>query len=275
MIQIEGGPVLELREVRFRYPRSESEAVAGVTILIEEGGHTAILGPNGAGKSTLLRLMLGILEPTAGRVLLWGRPTAEWDRRQMARMVGVVAQDRPPDFPLSVRAFVELGRNPHLRAFQRLGPGDRKAVEQAIQATDLRSLSERLLGQLSGGELQRAKLARALAQEPRILLLDEPTAHLDLSHGVEFFDMLAELASREGLTVVTVTHDLHLASRFARDALLLSKGCPVASGSVRRVLEPGHLERAFTCPVQVIELGELGQHVVPLGGRSRMGATEG
>jgi iron complex transport system ATP-binding protein len=275
MSQMNGGPVLELSDVRYRYARSEAEAVAGVTLVVQEGEHTAILGPNGAGKSTLLRLMLGILGPSRGRVLLWGRPSAEWERRQMARMVGVVAQDRPPDFPLPIREFVELGRNPHLRPFQRLGPADREAVDRAIQATDLRTLSERHLGQLSGGELQRAKLARALAQEPRVLLLDEPTAHLDLSHGLEFFDMLADLASRERLTVVTVTHDLHFASRFAREALLLSEGRPVASGPVRRVLDPLHLERAFTCPVQVIELGDLGQHVVPLSGRGRMSAEEG
>jgi iron complex transport system ATP-binding protein len=263
------GPVLELSDVRFRYPRSESEAVAGVTLVVREGGHTAILGPNGAGKSTLLRLMLGILQPVAGRVLLWDRPAAEWDRREVARRVGVVAQDRPPDFPLRVREFVELGRNPHLQPFQRLGPVDRAAVERAIRATDLHGLAERHLDQLSGGELQRAKLARALAQEPRILLLDEPTAHLDLSHGLEFFDLLADLANRGRLTVVTVTHDLHFASRFARDAVLLSEGRTVASGSVVKVLHPGHLERAFKCPVQVIELGGLGHHVIPLSGHGR------
>ena len=256
--------VIAVEGLRFRYPRASTDAVQDVSFLVPTGGHTAILGPNGAGKTTLLRLILGLLRPCAGRVTLWNRNVADWRRRDLARRVAVVSQERPPDFPISVAEFVELGRNPHLSAWRGPGWEDKAAVAKALERTDLESLTDRRISELSGGELQRAKLARALAQAPSLLLLDEPTAHLDLGHELQFFQLAARLATEQGLTLVTVTHSLSLASRFADRSVLLAGGQLLVAGSAEDVLQPGHIENAFGWPVQVLELGELGLHVVPL-----------
>lgn len=252
-----------LEEVRYAYPGRSRPAVDGVNLELGGGRHTCIVGPNGAGKSTLLRLMLGLLTLDGGRILLWGRALADWPRRALARRVGVVAQDPPPRFPMPVREFVEMGRHPHLRPWQRLGSADRQAVESALGRTALTELAGHSISSLSGGELQRSKLARALAQEPRLLLLDEPTAHLDLGHGVRIFGLIDRLVREEGLSAVTVTHDLGLAGRFADRVVLLSAGRTVADGEARQVLTPDHLGRAFGHPVEVVDLGPLGLQVVP------------
>lgn len=256
--------MLEVRDVRFRYRRSRTDAVRGVSFAVHRHAHTAILGPNGAGKSTLLRLVLGLLEPAEGSIRLWGRSVREWGRRALARRVGVVSQDRPPDFPITVRDFVELGRNPHLSPWRGAGEVDRTVVRRSLERTDIAALAERRLDELSGGELQRAKLARALAQEPAMLLLDEPTAHLDLGHELQIFALVSRLARDEGLTVVSVTHSLPLAGRFADTCLLLAGGEPIAWGSPAEVLREEPIERAFGWPVRVVDLGGLGRQVVPL-----------
>ncbi len=258
-------PTFRLEDIHYAYPGRPGPAVDGVDLELGGGRHTCIVGPNGAGKSTLLRLMLGLLTPDRGQILLWGRTVADWPRRALARRVGVVAQDPPPRFPISAREFVEMGRHPHLRPWQRLGPVDREAVENALRHTELTELVGRSISSLSGGELQRTKLARALAQEPRLLLLDEPTAHLDLGHGARIFGLIDRLMRERGLSAVTVTHDLGLAGRFADRVVLLSAGRAVADGDARQVLTADHLRLAFGHPVEVVDLGPLGLQVVPTG----------
>lgn len=260
----EGSELFHVRDLRFRYRGSPVDALVGLSFSIPEGEHTAVLGPNGAGKSTLLRLLAGTLRPMEGAVLFRGRPVPEWGRRRIGRTIGVVAQAWPPDFPLTVREFVELGRNPHLSRWQAFRAADRRAVERALARADIAGLAGRRLSQLSGGELQRAKLACALAQEPSTLLLDEPTAHLDLGHELEIFELLRDLVTRTGLSVVSVTHNLGLASRFADHLLLLADGGLAASGLPRDVLRAGPLRRAFGWPVRVVDLGPLGLQVLPL-----------
>lgn len=261
----------EILDVDFRYPGARQDALHGVHLVIPAGKHTAILGPNGAGKSTLLRLLLGLLKPRRGTVALGDRSLEQWRRRELARRVGVVSQEQPPDLPLSVRAFVELGRNPHLKPWARLRTLDQVAVRRALARADLQDLAERSISELSGGELQRAKLARALAQEPGILVLDEPTAHLDIGHEVRFFHLLQELVEGEGITVVSVTHNLHLASRYADLLVLLSQGGIAAVGSASEVLQAAHVGRAFGWPVEIVNLGRKGVQVVP----TAPGAAEG
>lgn len=260
-----GAATFRLDDVHYAYPGRSGPAVDGVDLELGGGRHTCIVGPNGAGKSTLLRLMLGLLTPDRGQILLWGRTVADWPRRALARRVGVVAQDPPPRFPISVREFVEMGRHPHLRPWQRLGRVDREAVESALGRAELTELAGRSISSLSGGEQQRTKLARALAQEPRLLLLDEPTAHLDLGHGARIFGLIDRLVRERGLSAITVTHDLGLAGRFADRVVLLSAGRTVADGDARRVLTADHLRLAFGHPVEVVDLGPLGLQVVPTG----------
>jgi iron complex transport system ATP-binding protein len=258
------GPAFELSDARLRYARSSEEAVAGISCEIPEGRWTAVVGPNGAGKSTLLKLLSGVLPPSAGRVRFRGRELSEWGRRKLARELAVVAQEAPPRVPLTVREFTEMGRNPYLQPWAALSAGDRQAVEAALRSTELLPLVDRQLGELSGGELQRAKLARALAQAPSVILLDEPTAHLDLGHAVRFFELLRELIGRSDWTVICVTHDLNLASRYADLIMLLGGGELIRSGKPDEVLEPRALELTYGCAVRVEDLGTLGRLVVPL-----------
>ncbi len=260
----EPAPLFRLQDVRFAYPRTGDEAVRGITCDIEEGRWTALVGPNGAGKSTLLRLLSGVSRPSAGRISLRDRRLDEWGRRELSRDMAVVAQEPPLHVPLTVREFVELGRNPYVRPWAPLAAHDHEAVDAALRRTDMWTLVDRQLAELSGGEVQRAKLARALAQAPSVLLLDEPTAHLDLGHAVRFFELLRRLVGQGGWTVICVTHDLNLASRYADSLLLLAEGELIAGGHPSAVLEPDALRRTYGCQVRVEDLGPLGLLVVPM-----------
>ncbi|HET6230621.1 MAG TPA: ABC transporter ATP-binding protein, partial [Longimicrobiaceae bacterium] len=177
----------------FRYPDSARAAVDGVSLEIPGGACTAVLGPNGSGKSTLLRLLLGTLTPERGTVQFRGRAVAAWPRVEMAREVGVVPQGEELAFPILVRELVAMGRYPYLGSWRREGPDDRRAVEEAMRRCDVLHLAGRPVSTLSGGEQQRARVARALAQEPSVLALDEPTASLDISHEMSIFELLREL----------------------------------------------------------------------------------
>lgn len=254
----------ELRGVSYTYPGAEAPALRDVTLGFSAGRHHAILGPNGAGKSTLLRLVLGLLQPASGAVYLEGRPVEARRRREVARRVGVVTQEPRSDFPLTVRSYVEMGRHPYLRPWQELRPEDSEAVRSALARVEMGDLAERLLSDLSGGELQRVRLARALAQEPRLMLLDEPTAHLDLGHEMRIFRLVNHLVEEAGMTTITVTHNLHLASRFASRLVLLVDGEIVARGAPREVLRAEPVERAFGWPVHVERRAGEGAFVVPL-----------
>jgi len=253
-----------LDAVTARYPGAADPALHAVSLRIPEGRHTAVLGPNGAGKSTLLRVLLGLIRPESGEALLDGRATASYRRREMARRAALVAAGEEFAFPLTVREFVALGRTPHVAAWAGLEGHDRAVVDAALQDLDLRRLADRSVARLSAGELQRVRLARALAQETPILLLDEPTAHLDLAHEVEIFERVSQLIVENSFTVVTVTHNMNLASRYADRVLLLSGGRLTAEGAPAEVLDVERIERTFGCPVRVETRGEFGVLVLPL-----------
>lgn len=257
--------MFRLEGVCFRYPDGVVDAVREVTLRVSAGRHTQLVGPNGAGKSTLFRLMLGRLRPSRGRIELAGRELAAWRARELARRVGVVAPERPPDFPITVREYVEMGRNPYLRPWAALRAADRSAVRSALARVDLEDFADRDVGSLSDGERQRARLARALAQEPEVLLLDEPGAHLDLGHEMQMQALLGGLVRETGMTAVSITHNLNLASRFGDALALLSGGRLVAEGTPREVLTAERVEEAFGWPVRIVDLGELGLQVVPRG----------
>ena len=242
--------VVRAQGLTFRYPRGEVDAVAGVDLDVAQGELVALLGPNGSGKSTLLRLLLGSLRPDAGAIELMGRPLADWPRRDIARAVGVVTQSEEMAFPLTVRELVSMGRYPHLGAWRTEGAVDRAAVARALDRCGLTSLAARPVQELSGGERQRARVARALAQEPRTLLLDEPTASLDIAHEMSLFDLLAELRT-DGVTVVIVTHNLNIAARYADRLVLLDQGRVAAAGVPADVLTRDIVERVYHWPVAI------------------------
>lgn len=245
-----GAPVYEIRSVTFAYPGSERPAVRDLDLRVERGELYGVIGPNGSGKSTLLKLLLGGLEPDAGRVEHGGRPVSGWGRRELARRIGVVPQHEETAFPLTVRELVAMGRYPHLGAWRSEGAADRRAVAEAMARCDLEGLSERPVSTLSGGERQLARIARALAQEPDTLVLDEPTVSLDIRHEMEIFALLREL-SADGVTVVLVTHNLNAAARVAGRLLMLREGSPEAEGPPADVLTREIVERAYGWPVRV------------------------
>lgn len=240
----------ETRELAVRYGAEGPWALEGISMAVPAGEIYAVLGPNGSGKSTLMKALLGTVPATRGEALVGGRSVALWPRRELARSVGAVSQSESTAFPLSVRKLVEMGRYPHLGPLSPMGPSDQRAVDDALRRCRVEDLADRAVDTLSGGEFQRVRIARALAQEPCALVLDEPTASLDIRHEMGILQLLRESA-REGVTVVLVTHHLNLAARFAHRALLLDGGRMAAQGPVREVFRPEVLEPVYQWPLSV------------------------
>jgi len=216
----------------------------GLDFVAHPGKLTAVIGPNGAGKSTLLRVIAGLIPPAAGTAALDGRPGSEWQRPALARALAYLPQERVVHWGLSARAVVGLGRLP----YRPLGAGesaaDLAAIDAALAAMDVAHLAHRPVLELSGGERARVLVARALAQEPRALLADEPAAGLDPAHQLTLFRHLAVLAAA-GRTVVVALHDLSLAARFCHSIALLHAGRAIAAGAPQEVLTPEHLATAY------------------------------
>ncbi|HUG40266.1 MAG TPA: ABC transporter ATP-binding protein [Longimicrobiales bacterium] len=242
--------VFESLELGYRYPRAAIDAVRDVRVAIPAGSLYAVIGPNGCGKTTLLRLLLGALRPSVGSVRYAGRDVADWPRRDLALRIGVVPQVEELVFPLSVRELVAMGRYPHLGPWRSEGGEDRRAVDRALETCAVAALADRSFDTLSGGERQRVRVARALAQEPETLVLDEPTASLDIAHEMGIFALLRRLADG-GVTVVLVTHNLNVAARFADRLLLMHRGRTAAEGDPVRVLARDVLEPVYDWPLAV------------------------
>lgn len=229
------------------------------------GEIVAVLGPNGTGKTTLVRLACRSVAPDSGRIELFGRDLAMLEARERARQVAVVPQESRPAFDFTVEEMVRMGRTPHLRLLGLETSRDRAGVDEALRRTGIAALANRNLGSLSGGERQRAVLARALAQEPRLLLLDEPTAFLDLKHRLALYDLLRRLNRETSLTVVVASHDLDLAARHCDRLIFLSEGAVFADGAPVDVLTPGVLRQVYGVVADVrIDAATGRPHVVPL-----------
>ncbi|WP_322818893.1 ABC transporter ATP-binding protein [Tepidiforma sp.] len=231
--------------------------VRDVSFDIVPGEMVAILGPNGSGKSTLLRGMARLHPPRAGRVLLDGRDIRTMNSRQVARLLAILPQAPATGLDLTVRELAFRGRYPHQGFLQRITQQDAQVVEWALRATDALALAERPLAALSGGERQRAWIAMALAQQPRILLLDEPTTFLDVAHQIEIMHLLRRL-NAQGITIVAILHDLALAGRFTTRIIALREGTIAFDGPPTAVLEPDALERVFGVPMLVLPDPETG-----------------
>jgi iron complex transport system ATP-binding protein len=245
--------ILEARGLAVRYPGASARALDGVSLAVVPGQLVAVAGPNGGGKTTLVRALLGHLTAEAGEAFLDGRPLREWKPAAIARGVGVVAQREEIVFPLTVRQTVLLGRYPHLGPLAAEGEADRAAVEAALRRCDIEWLAERRVDSLSGGEWQRVRVARALAQEPRVLVLDEPSGALDVRHEMELFELIRGLV-RGGIAGLVITHQLNLAARFADRVVLLAGGRVLADGVPDAVFQPDVLARVFEWPLAVTRL---------------------
>jgi iron complex transport system ATP-binding protein len=223
---------------------------------------TALLGPNGVGKSTLLQLLLGTLAPESGDVLFRDRAISKWDRKALAKEIGVVPQGEVEPL-FSVREVVAMGRYPHLGAWQRERPEDIAAIDRAMDRCDVARFADRWLSTLSGGERQRVRLARALAQEPSVLVLDEPTTFLDVRHEMTTFSLLRELCD-DGTTVVLATHNLNLAARYADDLAMLQRGHVAECGAPHLVLTVESVEAAYDWPISIVPHSAGAPQVVPI-----------
>ncbi len=255
--------ILEGRGLTVRYPNAATAALAGVDAWLRAGELVAIAGPNGGGKTTLLRALLGAVRLTGGEAKVTGRPIGSVPRAELARIVAALPQREEPAFALRVAEFVQLGRYAHLGPFTSAGPADRALVRDALERCDAWELRERTIDTLSGGEWQRVRVARALAQAPRALLLDEPTAALDVRHTMELLELVRGLVSG-GLGALVVTHELNLAARFADRVILLAGGTVQAVGTPHEVLTECTLSRVFDWPVAVTTWTGGTLQVVPL-----------
>ena len=261
--------MIGFRDLVVRYPRAATAALDGVSLDAARGELTAVVGPNGSGKSTLVRVLLGRVEPARGSVTLDDAVVQGTTRRDVATRVAVVTQREEPAFPLIVQEYVALGRYAHLGLWRAPGSADHAAVARALSLTDTEPLARRAITELSGGEWQRVRLARAIAQGGEAIVLDEPTTFLDIGHEMAVFELLSRLAG-EGMAVLLVSHQLNLVARFAGHIVLLHRGQVAAAGSPTDVMQGAVLERVYEWPLVVTRDPAIGAPaLVPLRVRPR------
>ena len=244
--------IISLADIQFSYAATSAQVFDHLSLEIEPGTITALLGPNGSGKSTLLHLLLGVLSPQAGVILVARRDRTKYSPREFGRLVGLVSQDEYLPFNFTVLEYVLLGRAPHLHLLGKPSRHDQQVALDALETLGLRSFKERPIQALSGGERQLVTMARALAQEPRILLLDEPTSHLDLGNKQRIRGILRRLKA-QGETVLFTTHDPNEAASVADQVILLRAGKIQSAGDARQVLTAAHLTATYGVEVQVVE----------------------
>jgi iron complex transport system ATP-binding protein len=258
--------LLQAANVSFAYrrTRAQTHAIAvlhDVSLSVASGGLVGILGPNGSGKTTLLRMLSGTRQPTSGRVLLDERPLEEYTRREIARRIAVVPQETETIFDYTVFEMVLMGRHPHLGLFELEGPADMAIAREMLHATGTADLEQRRFSTLSGGEKQRVVIAAALTQASDIMLLDEPTASLDLAYQLEVAALLNDLNGERGVTIAISTHDLNLAASICHQLVLLKAGRVLAQGPTADVLTPNNVRELYGVEADV-QLHEQSGHLV-------------
>jgi iron complex transport system ATP-binding protein len=250
---------LKINECSFSY--NIQLVLDHISMQISEGEVVSIIGPNGSGKSTLLRCICRVLQPRGGVVYLNNQDVAHLKPRELARLLGYVPQSGAEVFPLTVSEAVLLGRKPYLS--WGVGPKDREIVDRILRFMKIEEFALKYINEMSGGEKQRVLIARALAQEPEVLLLDEPTSNLDIKHQLEVLGLMQKFAHDGGMTVIMVLHDLNLASRFSDKLVLINEGKVFASGPPAAVLNPANIRAVYDVEADVDQNG-LGIQVLPL-----------
>ena len=240
---------LEARSVGFAY--EDRTVFESIDLKVDAAEMVAIIGPNGSGKTTLLKLLSGTIGATRGRILLSGGPLDGMPSRERARQVAVVPQESVLTFDFTVSETVLMGRIPHLGFLGVEGTEDLAAADEAMLRTGTRGFAGRSMARLSGGERQLVLIARALAQKPRVLLLDEPTAYLDIRHRLAIYRLLVRLNTEEGLTIITTSHDINMAARHCRRIILIKEGRIVADGPPLEVIRPDLLTEVYETPLDV------------------------
>lgn len=241
--------LLRLNKVGFQY--DGDRVLNNVSFDVDQGEFFGIIGPNGSGKSTLLKIIDGILKAQEGTLHLNGHRLHEFKRRDVAKIIGFVPQDFSLTFPFTVREIVLMGRMPHLGRLRFESESDCEIARKAMEVTDTEDFADRSMNELSAGEAQRVLIARALTQEPRIILLDEPTAYLDIRHQIAIFDLIKKLNREQALTVIAVTHDINLSSHYCDRILLLKEGAVRGLGSPEEVITESTIREVYDTPVMV------------------------
>jgi iron complex transport system ATP-binding protein len=236
--------IIEVENLFFGYT-PQSSILKGIGFKVEKGTFLTVVGPNGAGKTTLLNLLCGVLKPRSGSVKIDLAFVESYTPKRLAQKAAVVRQEFIPVFGFTVREIVMMARTPYLGAFGFAGSLDTKIVDEALEITDTMRFAERLMAELSGGERQRVFIARAIAQNTPVLLLDEPTSHLDFKHQVAIYDLLKKMQREKGKTIVAVTHDINLAEQYCDETLLLDADGSYGIGKPEDILTAGRIERVF------------------------------
>lgn len=251
------GELLRLEDVHLTY--HEIPVLQGINLVVRRGAMLGLVGPNGAGKTSLIKVAAGLIRPSRGEVTYEGRPLYSMDERERGRLIALMSQNPGVGFGFRVEDVVAMGRYPHRRRFEPLGKSDYDVIRRAMEVARVWHLKDRRITTLSGGERQRVFLARALAQSPRLLILDEPTANLDIRYQLEILHLIRRLNQEEGLTVVAALHDLTLALRFCDEVAALSQGKIVAAGRARDVLTEDLVREVFGVRARVGDDPETGQ----------------
>jgi len=242
-------PIVKVADIDFRY--KNIWALRDISFEIRRGEFLGVIGPNGSGKTTLIRVIDGIITPEKGGISVSGSAIRDMKRRDLARLVAVVPQDSAIIFPFRALEIVMMGRSPHLGMLRFEGESDFEIARRAMEMTDTASLADRSMDSLSGGERQRVLIARALAQEPDVVLLDEPTAFLDIKHQVDFFSLMKRLNRERGLTVFAVTHDINLAAAYCDRVMLLKEGRIHSVGAPGEVITELNIREVYETDVLV------------------------
>ena len=241
--------MIEVKSISFRY--LQDWVLQNISFQVEKGEFIGIIGPNGSGKTTLLKIFYRLLIPQRGEILYQSVPLRKMSRGDIARKIAVVAQETYPLFPFRVIEIVLMGRSPYLGHLMFESGRDLEIAKKAMEWTEILPISERPIDELSGGERKRVFIARALAQEPEVILLDEPTANLDIHHQMEFLDLILRLNRERGLTILMASHDLNLASEFCGRLMLFQKGRIYKMGSPEEVITRENIEQVYGCGVWV------------------------
>lgn len=240
---------IEVKNLKFGY--KEDLVLRDISFNIEKGKFISIIGPNGSGKSTILKLLNNIYHPNSAKILIDGKDIDSFKKRDLAKKMALVPQDTIIDYEFTVQEVVLMGRYPYKGRFEKDNENDSKIVKEALELTNTLHLKDRVITEISGGERQRVLIARALAQNPSIILLDEPTAHLDINHQIEILNLLKRLNKEKGTTIVLVIHDINLGVRYSDEVIMMNKGKILGKGIPEKVVTKDNIELAYNLKVAI------------------------
>lgn len=240
---------IDVRNLEFGY--KDNLVIKDISFNIKSGSFVSIIGPNGSGKSTLLKTINNLYKANSGSISLYGKDILSYKKRDIAKKIALVPQDTNIEYDFTVEDIVMMGRHPYKKRFDSDVETDHKIVKESLELTNTLSLKDRAINEISGGERQRAIIARALAQKPSVILLDEPTSNLDINHQMDILNLLKKLNEENGLTVVLVIHDINLASRYSDEIILLHKGEILGKGTPEEVITVNNMEEAYNMTVAI------------------------